>query len=667
VVSAWKFDAGTGADSVGTNTLSLVNGPTSVAGNIQILADDAPSIQSNCVAGGGSVLYSAEEVPGAGSTGELRYQLSTDGVGWRYFDSLTGWTTASQADVNHSSLWYQLKENLPDFPSATPTLCLRALLVSDGFKPVALDRFSVVPAPSQVTLVNEPAATRPSPGGFRVIFETDLPAEAYVEYRRHTEGTPEPWLATGITSGGTVFGLDVSGLSAGTSYDYRVRYRPRGASLSYQTSPPGKVPTAPVDGSSAQMGFAVWGDSRPPGGDTVQPQIFSQLLGMMAADGPVFHVAVGDNVDAEGAAPFSQDRAFALYGGWRDAYDVVGGYGYMFFGIGNHDGEGLWEPLRSTATLARLRATAQPVNGDSAQRYYSWRWGDALFVMLDGSSKTSIDASHEAWLLARLQETAKWKFVLNHYPLFNGRDGIADMALRERLHAAFVQNGVQIVFQAHDHWYADAVRDGIHYTTSGGAGSPLRAPTPGGVYGEISKNHYLQANLTPTRVTIKAVQVSTGNDNGTVLDSYCVPAPGLAADLDGDGQPDACDDDDDGDGVADVVDNCARASNAAAGTVPNSPGVLKTQLDSDGDGYGNRCDGDFNNSGGTVNTTDYSIFRTVINKNYDFSANAARSDLNGSGTVDTTDYTIFRSLMNKVPGPSGYGCGQPAGAAACPP
>jgi hypothetical protein len=104
--------------------------------------------------------------------------------------------------------------------------------------------------------------------------------------------------------------------------------------------------------------------------------------------------------------------------------------------------------------------------------------------------------------------------------------------------------------------------------------------------------------------------------------------------------------------------------NTLTGIVPGTA-LAKSQLDSDGDGFGNRCDGDLNNTGPaiSVNTTDYSIFRSVINKLYTFSTNAARSDLDASGTVNTTDYSIFRTLINKVPGPSGYAC---AGTIPCP-
>jgi hypothetical protein len=98
--------------------------------------------------------------------------------------------------------------------------------------------------------------------------------------------------------------------------------------------------------------------------------------------------------------------------------------------------------------------------------------------------------------------------------------------------------------------------------------------------------------------------------------------------------------DTDGDGIADPADNCSIDPNP-------------TQLDADGDGYGNICDADLNNSG-LVTTGDFAILRSVLNQAAGSSPTAAAADLNGSGTVTTADFAILRDRLNTAPGPSGY-------------
>lgn len=88
----------------------------------------------------------------------------------------------------------------------------------------------------------------------------------------------------------------------------------------------------------------------------------------------------------------------------------------------------------------------------------------------------------------------------------------------------------------------------------------------------------------------------------------------------------------DGDGVADAEDNCIAVSNAL-------------QRDTDGDGYGNRCDADLNNSG-FVNYADLAV---LIGE---FGSNNEDTDFDGDGTVGFSDLEIFVQLFGQPPGPS---------------
>lgn len=555
LVSAWRFDNATGQDSAGTNHLTLVNNPSFPSAQIYKVAVDGPFLETQCVTGGGSDLYAADHIPSeAPGPAELRYQVSGDGTNWWYYRSAQGWVPASAGDWTQANLLYELREHLPYAPINTGTFCLRAYFVSDGRTGLGLDRFEILAPPATLAFLAQPAAGRPAPGSMRVVFETDMPAEAYVEYRTLASAPAGPWIASPVTNGGTVFGIDITGLDPAADYEYRVRHRPRGASTGFASTVTKTIPVAPVIDATAQLEFAVWGDSRPAEGVPTQPQVFYQMMERIAGERPAFHIAVGDNVNLTGAQPFTQETAIDFYRGWRYAYDIAAGSGYMFFALGNHD-EDLPEPARSKAAVARLRSTVQPTDGDASQRYYSWRWGDALFIAMDGSAANP-KAAQVDWILQKLQEPARWKFVFNHYPFWNSDRGIPSAAIRDQLHAAFVAAGVNVVFQAHDHWYADTVVDGIHYTTSGGGGSPLR---PGDVrFNPIVEYHYLRVALDEFSVAVNAIQVNENGTGGPVLARYCVASDDApTTDSDGDGEADVCDPDDDNDGIPDTDENVA--------------------------------------------------------------------------------------------------------------
>jgi len=101
----------------------------------------------------------------------------------------------------------------------------------------------------------------------------------------------------------------------------------------------------------------------------------------------------------------------------------------------------------------------------------------------------------------------------------------------------------------------------------------------------------------------------------------------------------------DSDGIPDGQDNCIEAPNGPA--IPDAGG--NSQLDTDGDGYGNLCDADLVSlpqGDGFVDDDDLTQFSNV------FFTPDLDADHNGDGFVDYADLTLFSNMFLQPPGPS---------------
>ncbi len=127
-------------------------------------------------------------------------------------------------------------------------------------------------------------------------------------------------------------------------------------------------------------------------------------------------------------------------------------------------------------------------------------------------------------------------------------------------------------------------------------------------------------------VYVKGDRKSTAVFNAQLIIEYGDPVP--PADTDSDGIPDSS-------------DNCIEVANGPA--IPDAGG--NSQLDTNGDGYGNICDPDFDGNN-IVDPSDYSAIKAALG------SSSPDQDLNGNGVVDPADVSILKSYWGSPPGPS---------------
>ncbi len=196
-------------------------------------------------------------------------------------------------------------------------------------------------------------------------------------------------------------------------------------------------------------------------------------------------------------------------------------YDHVFFGvyknmlkkdchftcIGNHD-------TYADKAQTYLDAFYLPYNNpDSTERYYSFDWGDAQFICLDGNIPYLKDSPQYNWLLQKLKTNAKkWLFVFFHQPPWTNAWSIdyampftpyhlyqGDIEMRSHLVPLFEKYAVDFVINGHSHCYQRGEMNGVQYLITGGAGAKSldkntnnNAPN---ISVEIYENHYVRFDI----------------------------------------------------------------------------------------------------------------------------------------------------------------------------
>ena len=310
---------------------------------------------------------------------------------------------------------------------------------------------------------------------------------------------------------GTPAEFILSPLPPDTKYFYQFHSRPAGAT-SFTTSPEFSFHTARPAGGG--FTFTLTADAHLD--EHTSPAVYQQTLANIRADGPDFHIDLGNLFMTDKHA--TRDEAARQYLAQRYYLGQLGVP--LLLALGVHDGESSRYDDGSPGNLAvwsnALRKKYFPnpepgvfYTGDTArhalsgllENYFAWTWGDALFVVLDpyrySLRQRGNGGDGWAWSLGREQydwlakalagSHAKFKFVFLHNLLagdqssrggveiagFNewggkNRDGTDGFAQHRPgwpmpVHQLLLQNRVTVVFRAHDNFYARQELGGILY------------------------------------------------------------------------------------------------------------------------------------------------------------------------------------------------------------
>ena len=308
--------------------------------------------------------------------------------------------------------------------------------------------------------------------------------------------------------------VTLQGLAPDAAYQYRIVDADTGAQILPETGR-GRFRTCRKPGST--FTFVMQADSHLDSNSSTS--VYRSSLANQAADKPDFLIDLGDTF-MTGKHP-GRESAAKQYVAQHYYLGQVGQNAPVFFTIGNHDGEELKRPgaadadgLAVWSCLQRKKYFPNPepgafYTGNTTQRpfagtlqnYYSWSWGDALFVVLDpywtsGNTRRGQDSwamslgkPQYDWLAKTLRASrAKYKFLFIHQLVGGtadgGRGGAESASLFEwggkdytgadtfaanrpgwekPIHSLLKETGVTAVFHGHDHFYAHQELDGIVY------------------------------------------------------------------------------------------------------------------------------------------------------------------------------------------------------------
>jgi hypothetical protein len=381
------------------------------------------------------------------------------------------------------------------------------------------------------------------------------------------------------------FFIMIQNLSANTQYYYRMRYRLQGGG-SFLAGAHHSFRTARTD--NQPFTFAVEAD---PHMDTnSSASVYALTLQNILSSNPDFLIDLGDNFFSEKFQPYSLEVILGRHLYLRSFYDIACHSVPLFLVLGNHEGEQGWRlngtaeclPVWTTNIRKSYFPNPEPdafYSGDTThyqyvgrrEAYYSWEWGNALFVVLDPYWYPTNNPQADYWRFTLGQTQYDWlarvlssshvhfKFIFIHQLVGghgdNPRGGIEAAPFYEQgglnadstwgfdtqrpswggvpIHQLIVANGVTALFHGHDHFYCKQDLDGIIYQLVPQPSTINFNNTPAQQYGYVHgtilpSRGYLRISVSDTACTVEYVRTylpfeeNAQQHNGDIADSYTI-------------------------------------------------------------------------------------------------------------------------------------------------
>jgi len=260
--------------------------------------------------------------------------------------------------------------------------------------------------------------------------------------------------------------------------------------------------------SKPDFWFVALGDNRPAGAGLPPTQTFRNLLQEVSVIGPSFVLSSGDLLygNEETVEQYQQEIA------WMKP--LISTLPCPFFNApGNHEINN-----REDFYQAYTRAFGAA--------YGSFEFGGIRFVAVCTelpAEKPSIFGAQLDWLKKTL-DGRKPAIVFQHHPVFvrpsNAEKETAHVDQTEVIHKIYLDGGVKMVVEGHDHIYNAQIHDGIDYRIAGGAGAPLDGPAEDGGYHHFLLVHVHDGKIEPVVVPSETLEIVPLKDGSEALCDY---------------------------------------------------------------------------------------------------------------------------------------------------